>query len=523
MDLQLFLAINAMTVSAMVIGMLVIYRRLQGNAGWILANAIVLVVGALALWLRPADAGTWVALVFIPLIIAPVLFARLQQRSMMLGRNAAAARYAKCAAFFHPTEGNRINAAVAAAVAASSEVNTQPLRDLTRRVPTQYRPLVAVHEALVRRDWAEVLANADHADAVPALMRPMEIRALGELGRRTDMVRAYFNAKDHLAGATATVARMTVLAFAGRPNGVQAAVGTALSALQEENKTFWIAVAYLNGSADPAVGERVLTQLAATANLPVTRAAAKRHLAMAAAGPPERLPASMTQALDILEQQTLAQAEGRGPVYLAYPLTVGLIILNLLAFAAEVFTGGSENSDTLIKLGALTPPHVLEDGEWWRLVTASFLHFGPIHLVTNMFVLWVLGRLLEPLLGTARMLVIYAIGGVASSAFVLALMVANDTDYGLLVGASGAIFALLGAEAAMLLTEWWRNRAGFDTRKLSTLAMMLGLQIVIDLSLPQVSFAAHASGFVTGLLVMLALPSLAALFNAATSAIGRRS
>jgi rhomboid protease GluP len=164
---------------------------------------------------------------------------------------------------------------------------------------------------------------------------------------------------------------------------------------------------------------------------------------------------------------------------------------------------------------------VLEDGEWWRLVTASFLHFGPIHLATNMFVLWILGRLLEPVLGTARMLTIYAIGGVASSAFVLALMVANDTDYGLLVGASGAIFALLGAEAGLLLADWLRNRATFDSRKLSSLAMMLGLQVVIDMSLPNVSFAAHASGFVTGLVVMLAWPYAAALINAAKSAAGR--
>ena len=523
MDLQLLVAINVMAVSAMVIGMTLIYHQTAANLGWLLANAIVIAVGLLALWLTPDHAGSWVAVPFIPLIVAPALLARLQNRAALFGRTAEAARYARWVAILHPTEGNKISAALTTAIAASRDTDTRPLQDLIARVPTQYRPIIASQEALARRDWQGVLAQSDNAQDAPAVMRPFQIRAVGELGRRVDMVRAYLNAHSVLSGVAFSSVRLCVLAFGGRPDGTQALLGTVLSGLPEETKTFWLALATLNSDGDTAPGRQALATLAATAALPVTRIAAQRHLTMAAARSPEPFPGETLQALRILEAQTIAQAQARGQSYLTVPLTLSLIALNVLAFGAEIISGGSEDTRTLIKLGALTPPPVLEDGEWWRLVTASFLHFGPIHLATNMFVLWLLGRMLEPLLGLARMLAIYAIGGIASSAFVLWLMVAQDTDYGMLVGASGAIFALLGAEAGMLLADWRRERGRFDSRKLTTLAMMLGLQVVIDMSLPNVSFAAHASGFVTGVAVMLAWPYGAALFNAAITSTGRRS
>ncbi len=523
MDLKLLVAINAMAVSAMMIGVTVIYRQTSENFGWLVANGIVLAVGFLALWLQPNEAGTWVAVAFVPLIIAPVLLARLQNRAALFGRPAQAARYARWVAIFHPTEGNKIGAALTEAVAASRDSDTRPLQELIGRVPTQYRPIIASQEAFVRRDWAGVLAQSDNAPEAPAVMRPLQIRALGELGRRGDMVRAYVHAHGALSGIGASVVRLYVLAFGGRPDGTRALLGTALSGLPGETKAFWQALATLNSHGDVARAKRTLATLADTAKLPATRIAAQCHLDSLAARSPEALPVNALQALDILETQTIAQSVARGQSLLAFPLTVGLIALNLLAYAAEVISGGSEDVRTLILLGALTPVQVLEDGEWWRLVTASFLHFGPIHLATNMIVLWVLGRLLEPLLGTLRMFVIYAIGGIASSAFVLWLMTAQDTDYGLLVGASGAIFALLGAEAGMLLLDWTRDRAGFDRRKLATLAMMLGFQIVIDLSLPNVSFAAHASGFVTGIVVMLVWSYGAAFVKAAKPTTGRSS
>ncbi len=510
MDLQLFLAVNAMAVSAMAAGMTLIYRP-TGSYGWVLVNALVVAVGFAAFWLAPDAVGWLVAAVFVPFVVAPVVLARMAQQQSVMGRQDGAVGYARWAAWLHPSEANRINAALVAAAAQSSETETRALEDLAARVPPQYRPVILVQAAATRRDWADVLAQADLAADAPGIIKPLEIRALGETGRRDAMVRAYMRARDLLGGAGFAVTRMTVLAFGGRPDGVHALLDGPLRKMDEDVKQFWLALGYLYSRGNQAPGQRMLATIAATAAKDVTRRAAQRHLDSVAANRPEPLSATANAELDILESRTIQTLISKGSPALTAPLTVTLIVLNLLAFAAEVYSGGSQDSDTLIALGALWPPDVLEQGQWWRLLSACFLHFGPIHLATNMFVLWVLGRLLEPILGLPRMLVIYLVGGLASSAFVLWLMTIGDTGYGLLVGASGAIFALLGAEAALVLTSWLHDRASFDSRKLSSLAMMLTLQVVIDLSVPNISFAAHVSGFVTGLAVMLAWPYVAAL------------
>jgi rhomboid protease GluP len=510
MDLQLFLAVNAMAVSAMVIGTMLIYRT-ANNFGWIVVNAAVLAVGLVALWCAPDVAGWLVGLVFVPLVIGPVFFSRLAQRKSVLGRGAEAARYARWAAWLHPSEANRVNADVLAASLACSDTDTRALKDLGQRVPAPYRPLVNLQEAAMRRDWAEVLAHVDLAQDAPGIVKPLEIRALGETGRREAMVRAYAAARELLAAPAFAVARLTVLVFGGRPDGVHALLERPLKGLDDEVKAYWMALACLYSQGHSAPGRRALDTLATTSPNPATRRAAQRHLDAVAAHGAAPLSDRANTVLDVLEQRTVQTQIAKATAAQAAPLTTTLVVLNLLAFAAEVMSGGSENSDTLIKLGAVWPPDILEHGQWWRLLSACFLHFGPIHVATNMFVLWMLGRMLEPLLGLPRMLVIYLVGGIASSAFVLWLMFEGDTGYGLLVGASGAIFALLGAEAAIVCRAWYRDRANFDSRKLTSLLLMLSLQIVIDLSVPNVSFAAHGSGFVTGMAIMLAWPYVAGL------------
>jgi rhomboid protease GluP len=510
MDLQLLLAINAMAISALTIGMSLIYRPL-GGFGWVIANAIVLIVGALAFLFAPEAIGYWVAAAFIPLVAAPVILGRLSQRQSQFGRMNAAAQYARWASLCHPTEANKVNADLVAALAVSNERDTSAITALAKRVSPAYAPIVKSYEAFTRRDWNEVLAHSEAAPEAQDMLKPLAIRALGETGRTDAMIRAFAQSEQGTGNIHAAVTRLIVMAFGGRIAGVQALLSRPLAKMEPDIKSYWAGVACLNSQDGTDVGKHILENLAASDAKPDLRRAAERQLTRLGTQKTEVLSPVSEATLNLLERRSIALASGDNTALRAYPLTLTLIALNLIMFAAEVISGGSEDSDTLINLGALWPPDVLQGGEWWRLVTASFLHFGPIHIATNMFVLWVLGRLMEPMLGRVRMGVIYAIGGVASSAFVLWLMWTGHTHYGLLVGASGAIFALLGAEAAIILQDWLRDRANFDSRRLTSLAMMLGLQIVIDLSLPNVSFAAHASGFATGLGVMLAWPYVARL------------
>lgn len=134
----------------------------------------------------------------------------------------------------------------------------------------------------------------------------------------------------------------------------------------------------------------------------------------------------------------------------------------------------------------------VNSGQVWRLVTAMFLHYGLIHLLANMLLLWLAGRVLEPLLGTARFVVLYLLSGLASSAAIYFF----DPDV-LTAGASGAIFGLL---AAYLITSV-KHRLSLW---LPLLLLVLGIGGTI--LVPGMSIPAHAAGLLVGAAVTLAYP-----------------
>jgi rhomboid protease GluP len=78
------------------------------------------------------------------------------------------------------------------------------------------------------------------------------------------------------------------------------------------------------------------------------------------------------------------------------PVTILLILLNALIFLIVEITGGSENGQHMLECGAVYAPLIFEQGQWYRMFTSMFLHFGAPHLINNMLVLFVLGQRLEP-------------------------------------------------------------------------------------------------------------------------------
>ena len=94
------------------------------------------------------------------------------------------------------------------------------------------------------------------------------------------------------------------------------------------------------------------------------------------------------------------------------PVTAGLILLNILVFLIVEFTGSSQNTMHMLDCGAAFTPMIIQGGEYYRLFTCMFLHFGIEHLLNNMLVLFVLGSRLEQVIGKIKFLLIYLIGGV---------------------------------------------------------------------------------------------------------------
>ena len=118
-----------------------------------------------------------------------------------------------------------------------------------------------------------------------------------------------------------------------------------------------------------------------------------------------------------------------------------LIGVNVAVYIAELVQGGGVYgvNSTIYDKGFLYAPYVAQ-GDWWRLFTAAFLHYGPIHLLLNMLGLYWFGSLLERRLGSGRFLLLYIVSGLAGSAGALVVSPTSAT-----VGASGAIFGILGA------------------------------------------------------------------------------
>ena len=180
-------------------------------------------------------------------------------------------------------------------------------------------------------------------------------------------------------------------------------------------------------------------------------------------------------------------------------ITYALIGLNLLLYIAEIKLGGSTNYVALDFLGALIPEKVVA-GEWWRLIMANFLHYGTLHLITNMLSLFVLGRLVELSLGIKSFLAIYLSSGIGSMLlFSVAALKNNEQVF--LVGASAAIMGLVGTILSIALQLWLKNRTSLNAKRLQQVILIIVIQFIFDNLVPQVSFFSHLFGFIIGFFV----------------------
>jgi membrane associated rhomboid family serine protease len=183
------------------------------------------------------------------------------------------------------------------------------------------------------------------------------------------------------------------------------------------------------------------------------------------------------------------------------PAVLTLIVINVLTFLLEIFAGGWNDPDVLHRMGALEP-YAVANGEYWRLLTALFLHGGFLHLGFNLFALYVLGPPLERAIGTTRFAACYLISGLGSSVGVFALTTLGFIQASQVIGASGCIMGVVGAWAGFLLRH---RHAPLAKQRLANIGLIVAIQIAFDLSTPQVSMAAHMCGLAAGFLLGLIL------------------
>lgn len=179
------------------------------------------------------------------------------------------------------------------------------------------------------------------------------------------------------------------------------------------------------------------------------------------------------------------------------PANISIIAINILVYIVLEILGSCEDANFMHAHGAMAVYDIVYAGEYYRLFTSAFLHFGVAHLLYNMIALLYLGRPLEQSLGSLRYLAIYVVGAVGANAVSVAWYLYQDAYFTVSAGASGAICAVAGALAFILIKNRKENKNFTFVRWAIFVALVAG-QGIGDSS---VNNAAHIGGLIIGFLL----------------------
>jgi rhomboid protease GluP len=215
-----------------------------------------------------------------------------------------------------------------------------------------------------------------------------------------------------------------------------------------------------------------------------------------------------------------ARSEPRRPRrgWAAAPATYLLLAINCGVFLAMVARGASAwmpTIDQVMSFGAIRPDNILLHGQWWRIVTAMFVHVGIIHIATNMWCLWNLGLLAEPLMGSFGLFAAYILTGAAGNLLSTAYNwyhAMHDSPTAPLfqatAGASGAVFGIAGVLIVLLKSKFLpvpprelnRLRRSVIYFAVINLVILYGVNFAKGITGVEVDNTAHVGGLLCGLL-----------------------
>ena len=474
--------------------------------GWRFAAIIVLTSTALASFFVPAIAGLIGGTFWILLLVIPSLAEWKIDELFLTQRFAAAHRLAVVRHILHPWPGSPHRPSLyynlELARAGRLDLALEGLaQERTENTPAGR--FAAALSFVLTENWPGLLEWFRRNSSVPTSpgFFSLYLRALGERGELDELVHqvdAQF-AQGEASARTHFVWRFNLaiaLAFAGRTNDFVRLTQVDDRLMSAEKREFWRATAELTEGKQKLARERLDKLSAETNDAVLRRSIAHRLLATAT---PSSLSAKSTILLNRIVSELLGRrASVMRPGWRSAGAVWALLLLNIALFFIELRHGGSTNPETLHYLGALEPPirH-----EYWRLLSSCFLHYGALHLSVNLFALYLLGPPLEQLIGSMKFLIGYLLCGIGAGIGVI-FVSKNGTQ---LVGASGAIMGVIGISAGLLLRHRRTTLAG---RQLRNILVIVAIQTAFDLWTPQISMAAHLSGFLSGIVVGLIFASL---------------
>ena len=181
-------------------------------------------------------------------------------------------------------------------------------------------------------------------------------------------------------------------------------------------------------------------------------------------------------------------------------ITMAVIAANIIVFAVMSIFGNTMDAQYMAEHGAMYPPYVAENGQYWRLFTSMFMHFGLMHILNNMVMLGAVGRIVEIAMGHVRFLIAYIVAGICGGALSYAVMLHNN-DYAVSAGASGAIFGMVGALVWIVIV----NRGFYEGISRQQVIFMVILMIYYGVSTSGVDNWDHLGGLAGGFIISIVL------------------
>ena len=506
---------------------------IRNNRGWIIVATSIIAITIGMSSLNLAWSGIVACILWGIFLLLPMIGFSLVNKLVNQERYSKARKLSSRLRWLHPADGWLENPKLLKALEMGhrGEINEaekilysyQPNSPIGRHAQVLLYSMKADWLGCIR--WIHEEISEKILDKEPLLL-VYYLRALGETGDLNGLLSKLDRAESILEktgdAVKLNLVRMFALAFCGQSEQVWRLFDSSLAIYPEHIQTFWLATAQIAAGNHKFAREQLLA-LRERSNL-VQSNAINWRLSQSPVNPEQEL-TNLSRGI-ITRLRTELKQEARYKNLIKFnqnkaQATTGLISLNLLFFAIEIVsarreniqvlkvivTGSSNNSDSLEQslnilenLGGLVAQNVWH-GEWWRLLTANFLHFGWVHLLTNMIGLYFLGTFVESSLGIGRYLIAYLVSGIGSMLAFSILMIKMGATNQILVGASAAIMGLIGVIGAILFWGWRKEKSRIAGKRLRFVLSVIGLQFVFDLMNPQVSFLSHLLGLIWGFLI----------------------
>lgn len=174
-------------------------------------------------------------------------------------------------------------------------------------------------------------------------------------------------------------------------------------------------------------------------------------------------------------------------------VTIALVVVNVITYLVLEWLGDTTNGFFMAEHGAMYPDFIRINHEWWRIITAGFLHFGAVHLVNNMVILYCMGSRLEHVTGHLKYFLIYLVSLIGAGLLSYGMMLRTG-DYAVSAGASGAIFGVIGGFLWIVIL----HRGRFEQITTRGIMMMIVLTIYYGFSSAGIDNWGHIGGLLAG-------------------------